>query len=306
MIYRNGVATLKKISYSMHDWFRSFLERYRPLPETSPVVVYSMRKVGSTSVTYTLRNMGFTVYKQHCLNDHTRKCFRKSLGHLGEPAQHWLSDGAIFEKRLQKWRATNSSQGLAAKRLKLITFVRDPISIAVSDFFMQLFEFMPDQVEKNGLDDLVRLQELFGRIMCNNELLEPLEQFLKLIVDYPLIWFDDELKEVFDIDVFSKPFDRELGYGYFSTPDCDLLLMRSDLLDSVGASSLSQFLGTPIAQLQSKNLASVTSYGTLYSEFTNALSLPSEVVRKYFRKARADHFFSEKELVKLHEKWTQA
>ena len=46
------------------------------------------------------------------------------------------------------------------------------------------------------------------------------------LCQWPLIWFDRELKSVFNFDVYSSSFDKKLGFGYYKSDDSNKLVIK--------------------------------------------------------------------------------
>lgn len=280
----------------------------KALPENNPVIVYSMRKVGSTTLTSTLRQAGHFVYKHHCLNPQLNAELRHALSRTGFKPQHWLTDGANFSKRLGKWRAQREKDS-PEKRLKIFTFVKDPLAVAVSDYFMQLFEFMPQLVAAKELDTVENLRHYFQIVLqaaVEDNAADPVTKFLGKLGAMPSSWFERELKTITGIDVLDTPFPLEMGYGVYHGHDSDVALIRTDKLSAVALDAIANLTGSRPTALVEQNVRVATPHGALYRSLLDNLSLPQTLARAFYRQPWLNHFYSEIEIEHMTEKWCRS
>lgn len=296
---------LKRRYYSAIAVLQNRVRRWTSLPDKDPILVYSMRKVGSTTVTKTLRTNGIRVYKLHLLNLAMIAQYRKSFAEAGGRIDHSIVEGISFRRRLERWRkkrVISHSSG----RLKIFTFVKDPISIAVSDFFMQLFYFLPHVVHERGLDAAGPLADLFGEAAwsaAGRQAQDPVIAYLGKMCALPCVWFEQELNELTGVDVFQAPFDKDGGVGYYSGSDSDICLIRTDKLSHVGLTAINTMTGANLTELLIDNVRSQSAEGRLYQEFSKQVRLPEDLVRTLCAMARMEHFFSPDEIEAMVERW---
>lgn len=298
---------LKDAYYRTLTNIKWFYENNKALPESNPIIVYSMRKVGSTTLTSTIRKAGHFVYKHHCINPQFNAELRHALSRTGFKPQHWLTDGANFSKRLDKWRAQRES-GTPEERLKIFTFVKDPLAIALSDYFMQLFEFMPQVVAAKGLDTVDGLRHHFQTVLqtaIEHSAADPATNFLGKLAAMPSVWFERELKTTTGIDVLDTPFPIESGYGVYHGHDNDVVLIRTDKLSDVALDAIANLTGSRPSALVEKNVRAATPQGDLYRALVDTLSLPQTLVREYYRQPWLNHFYSEVETEDMIAKWSR-
>ncbi|MHB0975179.1 MAG: putative capsular polysaccharide synthesis family protein [Thiobacillus sp.] len=299
---------LKKAYYRTRTAIKQAYESNKALPESNPIIVYSMRKVGSTTLTSTMREAGHFVYKHHCLNPQFNAELRHALSRTGFKPQHWLADGANFSKRLEKWRARREN-GNAEKRLKIFTFVKDPLAIALSDYFMQLFEFMPQVVAARKLDTVEGLKHHFQIVLqtaLEHNSADPATKFLGKLAAMPNVWFERELKATTGIDVLDTPFPIEIGYGVYHGHDSDVVLIRTDKLSDVALDAITTLTGNRPTALVEKNVRAATPQGELYRSLLDTLSLPPTLVREFYRQPWLNHFYSEVETEDMIAKWSRS
>jgi hypothetical protein len=299
---------LKTIYHTTLSGIADYFQQWRALPETNPILVYSMRKVGSTSVTSTLREAGYSVYKHHCIDPDWNAELQGALTRTGFGPQHWLTDGARFQRRLARWRAgpQNARQD---KRLKIFTFVKDPLAIALSDYFMQLFEFMPQAIAAKRLDKLDNLKHYFQEVIqaaVEGRGSDPLTDFLARLSNMPSDWFDREFKTTTGIDVLAGDFPVEKGYRIYHVGDCDAVLIRTDKLSEVALDAIELLIGDRPLALKEKNIRAATAEGDLYRSLLTTLRLPESLVRQFYRQPWLNHFYNEAEIETMIQRWSSA
>lgn len=299
---------IKGLYYATRAGVQQYFQQWRPLPEVNPILVYSMRKVGSTSLTSTLRAAGHSVYKHHCIDPELNAELQLALSRTGFKPQHWLTDGAYFHKRLKLWRADNQALQ-RGKRLRIFTFVKDPLATALSDYFMQLFELIPEAVAAKQLDQLDNLKRYFQDVLqaaSDGGASDPLTDFLAKLSAMPSYWFDRELKTTMGIDVLTAPFSIEKGYSIYHGHDSDTVLIRTDKLSKVALEAIDVLTGDKPLGLIEKNVRATTPEGELYRSLVSTLSLPESLVRQFYRQPWLSHFYSDVEIKAMIAKWSHA
>jgi hypothetical protein len=278
------------------------------LPEANPVLVYSMRKVGSTSLTSTLRNSGHSVYKHHCIVPTVNAELQHALARTGIAPQHWLTDGARFQKRLRRWRAKRDP-ARDDRRLKIFTFVKDPLAVALSDYFMQLFEFMPHAVAARRLDQLEGLRRHFQEVLqaaVDGGSEDPLTDFLARLSNMPRYWFEREFMATTHIDVLASEFPIERGYGIYRGDDTDAVLIRTDRLSAVALDAIEYLTGNRPLSLIEKNVRAATAEGKLYRALVAGLGLPERLVHQFYNQPWLRHFYSAADIENMIARWSRA
>lgn len=172
------------------------------------VLVYQMSKVGSTSVYQALRNsLEIPIYHTHFLSATGIRNAERFFREAGAAVPSNIRYSAILRNHLPDMRPI------------IITLVRDPIAREVSGFFQlgdRIFDVLEDQEPIETIIDKVSLR------------IEKLQDEEHSQVH---TWFDNEIKTVFGIDVYSQPFDFEKGYAVFSNERTKVLLFRLEDLD---------------------------------------------------------------------------
>jgi len=211
----------------------------------------------------------------------------------------WL---AQYIRSLLKKRAGNSGR----HKWKIVTLVREPISRNLSAFFQFLktkslarshkkiyraksmhhnfeMEINPDEPH-----DINRLAELF---------------FQKLNHQYPLRYFDSELKAVFGIDVFESDFPKRKGYKIYEEEQADVLLIKLEYLRETVQSAFKEFLNIDQFDLINTNISHNKDYAPVYKKFVSSVSIPTEYIKEMYDSKYMRHFYSQGEINRFAAKW---
>ena len=187
------------------------------------------------------------------------------------------------------------------KSCKVITLVRDPVARKVSSFFQSLhihydIDF-DDEFKSRTLDDTVtELNTLFL------EKILPGSGTDQLDTD-PTSWFDDQLKAVFDVDVFDTPFPKEDGYCIYEAPKANVLLLRMEDLDRCATVAVKKHLNLDDFELTRANVGEDKEYAALYRKFLDQLKIPASHLDQMYGSRMALHFYSAQELAKFRDRW---
>lgn len=250
----------------------------------TPIIVYQMGKVGSSSVYDALRDLDLDVpvYHAHVLNrfevyeEGVRRTRIDPTGNLAALREGRALRNLVDSARWQKWA--------------LVSLVRAPIPRALSDFFENVDAYVPNFWErwKNNEIGVAELNETFWARFQDTSMIH---------------WFDDQVRDVFGIDVFATPFPHAQGYAMYENERARLLLIRLENLNASVGDAMRAFLGLPHFQLSQKNIGSEKPYGALYREFLAQLRLPREYINATDATRYARHFYNESELAASVARW---
>jgi len=234
---------------------------------------------------------GHHIFHTHYLNPETTRvmdaAFRRFFKHKGWV---WFYDeifGAkLLHKRLQAKKPSSP-------KWKVVALVRDPVARNVSSFFQHLQFNFPTRrsADKKNPDKLQELTQLF---VLDSEGTH----------NFPLTWFHKEVRDVFGIDVFEKPFPHEQGFEIYEGEKADLLVIRLEDLDTCGAVALERFFGLKNVDLLTVNKASGKQYDSGYKGFKAALKLPATYLDRMYSSRLARHFYQPHEIEIFRSKWT--
>jgi hypothetical protein len=173
---------------------------------------------------------------------------------------------------------------------KVISPIREPVARNVSAFFQSIERYYPDYREYKYKEAV-------------------LESFLQ---DYnhqwPELWFDAEIMDVFDFDPFSEKFNRKQGYQTYEVERGEILIIRLEDADKVLPRAIKEFLGIRRVKMGASNAFiqrhNGTRVGKIYQEFMEAAELPEEFLNEMYDMRYAKHFYSEEEIKNFKKKWS--
>lgn len=188
------------------------------------------------------------------------------------------------------------------EKVKIISLVREPISRDISFFFENIwidsYCSMGESIEE-AFD--IWMKECLYKTKANSG------KFPTWYMDMnkPLFkWFDDEIREVFDIDIFEYPFDVEKGYSVIKKEGVDLLLIKLEKLNEL-SEVIGKFLKKDAFEIYTENDSNNKPYVNLYKQFREQLEIPRDYFEYYYGEdSRLNHFYSEDEIQKFIKRWS--
>lgn len=262
-------------------------------PERAPILVYQMAKVGSSTVTATLRALDpprRPVLKVHYLSREGVQAERAWDRRRGGPL-HLSYQGAIGLALGARLRQVGGHF-----QLPVVTLVRDPIAREVSGLF-QLLPWLrdPKLLGPDGAPDPERLVAHLEERFESGEALGSAER-----------WFDRELRQVFDVDVFGVPFPRDAGHSVIRGPSARLLVLRTEDLDRTLAPALASFLDLPKEPAVVRaNERRATPLAGVYAEVRRKLRLDAALVDRIYAGRMPRHFYDSASLEAFRRRWSR-
>jgi len=235
----------------------------KALDKIGELLVYQPGKVGSSTIIYSLGLIGIPAVHIHYL-------YAKNYNLTYDIR-------SIMKSYRNMLKKTNA---------KIITLVREPLSRDISAIFEKfsghdLYTYYQSSTHSftEHCIELIRKYYIGGECeMCNQ-----------------YDWFDKELKSVFDIDIFTYPFDREKGYTIIKQNNIEVLVMKLEKLNTL-ESVIAEFVEAPHFKLVNFNEQDSKPYKYLYKNVKNTIKIPKDIVNFYYKNnARMDHFYSEEE-----------
>lgn len=264
-----------------------------------PILVYQMGKVGSASVPHSLESLDLDVpiHHVHVLTDFdSREEHARRTRPNPTPTLDEIGRGRVVRELIDD---------AEYERLSVITMVRDPIARNVSAFFQNLLEHIPDALERRtagtlDVDDCI--ESFFAEYIHD----DPSSGTSGVASAWPLTWFDDELRAVFGIDVYCKPFPRELGYCFYDRRGVRVLLIRLEDLDACVGPAMRAFLGIRRFKLLPSNRGEAGEYADIYRSFLDRVRLPDRYIETMYGSRFATHFYTPAELAGFARRWRKA
>lgn len=248
-----------------------------------PIVVFSMGKTGTTSLTTALEQAsGRPVVKAHALSREgieRRLAKAERLDVVDRPRFLWSCEAI----------ATSLATG---GRWDLLCGVRDPVALAVSDHFYGL-----QRQQEVGQDPWIPEPDIdaHGHAIARN--LET--NFVNTD------WFEQELCAATGIDVYDSPFPHCEGARSYTKGRFRALVLRAENLTDIGPRAIASFLGlaAPLA-IGRRNEGTAGDPASTYRHFVDHVPLDTDLVDAVYATRLARHFYSDTERAALRTRWT--
>ncbi len=287
--------------YYRHSYYRgiSFFQT------SNDVLIYTLGKVATTAIALGLREggcgalrvEGFSPYLYYILDDDEIKICQD------------LIHSIIKEK----------------EKVKIITCVRDPIARDISalmyvlpeklwggDFvsnaISEVSEDLGKYVKKGLLNNINSPLSNCGydSVITANMSENMKEEILKKRGERYSIssFFELELKDVFGIDVFAYPFDKDRGYSIISSNNIECLVLKQEKLWEL-ESVIREFTKCTEFVLKERFSASQRLSGYVYQKVVDNIILSDEMLDWYYSNNSISHFYSEEEILEFRAKWSK-
>lgn len=264
-----------------------------------PLLIYQMGKVGSKTVRKSLEalDLDMPIFHVHFLTEErVRDTEKERWKYLGTEKEGHLKH--VWQYQYLRKRMTSDLNG---KKWKIVTLTREPIGRNISTFFENL------DVELLEGDNRYRIQsdyydfEIVANLENTDELVDIF--FEKLYHDRPLVFFDQEIKSVFGVDVFSGEFPISKGYKVYEGELADVLLIRLESLNECAAEAFKEFLNIEELALLDTNVGGEKAYAPIYKEVKDSIVLPESYVERMYTSRYTRHFYSEREIARFRARW---
>lgn len=251
-----------------------------------PVLVYTMGKVGSTTMAHAIETATGrpAIHVHRLVTPAARRAGERASARLG--SRHAYEDWrSVFADTMLRARA-----GKRRGRWDVVTGVRDPVAMQVSLFFQMGLEFgyFTESEQQLGVepDELCRRFAAFSSRLAGRD------------------WFRDEMLTSTGIDVYATDFPWRKGVQLIEQPPFRVLVVRHEDLTTQGPKALATFLGNPEPLiLPRSNVGAEKSYRALYRTFVDQVRLPCELLDRCYSEPLVRHFYSPSEIVAMRRRW---
>ncbi|WP_199611274.1 putative capsular polysaccharide synthesis family protein [Flocculibacter collagenilyticus] len=266
-------------SFNFYVRYKKLFQRYL---NKDSVFIYQMGKVGSTSLEGSIDG-AVHVHTFHARN-HTCPVRLRGMARFG---------GRYYLNRLKQELVYIVCKCLFKRRrqTKIISLVREPLSRNISMFFHDIDAY----IFSAYTNCLGGGRQLSTREQSSNFLVEVFSS--EFNHEYPVKWFDEELKATTGIDIYDYSFDINKGYALIQSGKFSLLLLRSDKLTQ-NIAIIESFVGREI-KLGAKNLARDKWYWEAYQQFIDNYKLSESMSKLLYDNRFMKHFFSKDEISAL-------
>jgi hypothetical protein len=251
-----------------------------------------MGKVGSSSIVKSLKAMKLdrSVYHVHFLNkDNIQKADRMLHEIYGN--HYNVNRWCLYESRFVIKHFLQQQN----KNLKIISLVREPVARNISSFFYNIDKFIPNcaALYEKGQIDIADITQCYMQRFHEHS--------------YPLTWFDEEMKQVFGIDVFSAnvSLSQEQRVFVYKHGDLDLLVLKTEDIDDIAQKALQEFLQIREFRLKQSNISSEKHYNRVYDDFTRLAQLPESYLSTMYESKYVNYFYRPKEIERFKARWSR-
>ncbi|MEP0262725.1 putative capsular polysaccharide synthesis family protein [Dokdonia sp.] len=249
-----------------------------------PVLVFTMAKVGSSSVYHSLKNQSsIPCFHIHSLSieeelQAIKICKEKGV-YPGSRSPVFMLHKYLLEKQ---------------ENYKVISLFRNPIERNLSAFF-EAFEIhmgVPTHLFKGSLQDI---EAAF---------------YQKLDHSYCKDWFDNHLKDGTGVDVYEHAFlpteqagAKAKGYTIIKDSQVDVLVLNSNLDDALKSKLVGDFCDVKDFTIKNVNVTEAKKGAALYAEFKSYIRFSKSYLDDQLESKYMNHFFTKEEKEALYEKW---
>ena len=217
-----------------------------------------------------------------------------------------------FENVTEFWKQFQHLLG--EKNLKVFIGIREPIARDISAFFQNL------EVTKGcALDYSLSITDNLSNYLLNS--IRDFEHLAdkKMVLRQPehvrlysknrkygdqFDWFEVQIKKMFELDIFDKPFLKQRGYQIYEKDNIKFFVYQLEKLDNL-ESEISSFLEQPF-QLKHANKSERKSYSRLYKDVMRNVVIPEEYIDFYYKSnPYMDYFYALEDREKFRKKWKE-
>lgn len=239
------------------------------IPEYNDVMVYSMGKVASSSISMALNRGNVSCYDVHTLFGERLKV---SIGwHVDNPDHLTVPLNLI-----QSIEAYNACQ--VVDKISIITPIREPVFRNISAVFQNA-----------------------PRKMSDEKILKRLRDYRPGVPDY---WFRSDFIPATGIDVLNMEHDRSQYSFEFENDKFRVLILKTEASDAEKSEIISNFLGRDI-QIKRTNIGDNKWYSELYRKIKENIDVMGpEFVQKCFNLDYFKAFYSDEQMREVLKKVT--
>lgn len=306
MAFLRNIINHLKNNYAFFAKYITMIGLYKKNKEKW-ILVYTMGKVGSSTVVSTLNKImcKYSIFHIHWLSKKNILIdikFHKKFFYINK--KKGLKSKILPKYIIEGIFVNNYLRGNNEKKIKVYSLVRDPLLRNISAFFENVKLFFGYDIKRKMQmhNEKVVIDEL-SSIFTNEFIGKNKRSFLD---GDPLTWFDEELKQVFALDVYNSVFPKEKGYKIYNCNGIDFLLIRLEDLDRCFTDATEKFLGKKISLAKEKNVGANKVYASIYTNFKKNVEIPDWYVDEIYDSKFAKHFYTEKEIIKFKGRWLKS
>ncbi len=240
------------------------------------IAIYTLGKVGSSTIYRTLKRYWFTPHVYH-------------VHFLRQEAIQALEGTPVYEVNHRMtvpfWWALKN---IKPQRVHYISLIREPIGREISNVFENPHSYFEEDVSTLNSDFI-------------------LKRFIERVdFTYYENWFDDEFKAYTGINIYDHPFDREKGWQILEFQDKRVLLMTLESFKTTGAQALSRFLGIRIPELINANEGEQKTSKDQQRNLKEAIRFSEEQLDQIYGSPVVQHFYSSEDVERFKLNWLES
>ena len=243
----------------------------------APVLIFTMAKVGSSSIYHSLRHrIDVPCFHIHSLSKedalNAKALCQKNGVYPGSRSPVFILNDYFLN---------------TGYRYKVISLFRNPIERNLSAFF-EAFEIYLGVPAHRYKGSLQKLEKVF---------------FDKINHFYCQSWFDDYFKTGLGVDVYAYDFDKVKGYNTLHTKEGEILLVKSNLEDTLKATLVGDFCNIDRFTIKNMNVTAAKRSAKLYADFKSYMFFSKAYLESQLETKYVNHFFTKQEKSDLYKKW---
>lgn len=264
---------------------KMFLEAFeKSINHSNEILVAQAGKVGSTSLC-------------HMLDD----------AHVSNNQVHQFSyPYYVLDDFESEWN--KGIKELLSHEVRIISIVRNPLERDYSAFWQPFGQGLTKNrmifAEKSSVQDMY--DKFTNHIIMDSlhDLANECGCYMPSIwLNDEFSWFDSELKQFTNIDIWGHQFDKEKGYEIVRGGNIEVFLMKLEAIDRA-IPALSKFCNCDFLNIKKDNSAENKWYSMAYKEFRKEVKISRDYVNYYFsNNPKFDYFYDTKEKESFILKW---
>jgi hypothetical protein len=292
------IQSLLRQNYHITHPYHRLRLRLGSLRSQDKIVIYQMSKVGSTTIWKSLEalNLDIPIYHVHTLrHEQISRAIERDKTNF--PKLRFMYPETIHSEYLR----SQLDQKNIINPWSVITLVRDPVAKILSSFFQNL-----ERELLLGLDYRKRINAE-GETKVLQEVIERFyqEQVGNSRRKHPFEWFNFELKESLNFDIFAAPSLSKRNYYVYNSRLARILVLKLESLNDSYQSAFQEFLGLQNFNLVQANVGLQKRYKSLYKSFLRHVNLPVDYLDKIYQTELVRHFYSQSEIEQFYQRWTR-
>jgi hypothetical protein len=167
------------------------------------------------------------------------------------------------------------------RKWKIISLVREPVSRNVSAYFR---EIPKQKTIQEIVDDFVHTYPYY----------------------WSLLWFEQELNNTLEFNIYDYPFDHEKGYTFYKLKNVDLLVLRTEDLNRSAPEALEKLLDLEDVEMLTSNVTEDKGrVRQVYIDFKREAKFSQRYLDLMYNSKYTQHFYTKEEIAQFRARWSK-